>query len=417
MTHPKAPLKPGINVKKALSDGAQSGLEALIHACKTHGFTLLPGFADVHVHLREPGFSYKETIFTGTMAAARGGFTAVCAMPNLRPAPDTPENLKFETERIERDAQIAVYPYGTITEGENGLHLSDMEGLSPGVIAFSDDGHGVEDPALMEKAMKKAKNLGKIIAAHCEEKALAAGGYIHAGKYASQYGHKGISGESEWRQVERDLGLAAKTGCAYHVCHVSTEESVALIRNAKKAGIDVTCETAPHYMILDETALKEEGKYKVNPPLRGEKDRAAVVQGVLDGTIDMVATDHAPHAIYEKNKGLKDSAFGFSGLETAFALLYTHFVKTGVFSLEILMERMAYAPRKRFGLALCPGDVTVFDLNAPYPIDPGEFLSKGKATPFEGQIVFGRCEATFYGGKPVWQSERAKALLGAEDER
>ncbi len=406
-------IKNPINAHTDCQSGEDRGsLEKLLLIYKNQSYTIFPGFADVHVHLREPGFSYKETIRTGTMAASRGGYTDVCAMPNLNPVPDCPDNLKYETDIIKKDAVIGVYPYGAITVGEKGRELSDMERLAPHVCAFSDDGRGVRDAEVMRKAMIKAKTLGKIIAAHCEDEALLCGGYIHDGEYAKAHGHKGISGESEWRQIERDLKLAAETGCAYHVCHISTKESVALIRQAKSAGIDVTCETAPHYLLTDETYLKEDGRFKMNPPLRGIADRMALLEGIADGTIDMIATDHAPHTAEEKSRNLAGSAFGITGLETAFPLLYTYLVKTGIIELEGLIKLMTLSPRWRFKIKENQRDFTVFDLNARYVIDPAEFLSMGRATPFEGWSVYGKCMATFKDGEPVWLTREAKQLSG-----
>lgn len=365
---------------------------------------ILPGFCDVHVHFREPGFSYKEDIASGTAAAAHGGYTAVCTMPNLSPAPDSVENLTVQADAIACRARIPVYPYGTITKGEQGKELSDMEALAGSVVAFSDDGRGVQSGDMMEAAMKKAKSLGKIIAAHCEDNSLLFGGYIHDGVYAREHGHRGISSESEWRQIERDLGLAEKTGCAYHVCHISTAESVALIRAAKARGVDVTCETAPHYLVLDENALEEDGRFKMNPPLRAVRDREALLAGLADGTIDMIATDHAPHSAEEKSRGLEKSAMGIVGLETAFPVLYTNLVKKGILTLERLVELMAINPRKRFRIPSDPG-FCIWDIEHEYEIDPDAFLSRGRSTPFAGKRVFGKCLATVYGGKAVWQSK------------
>ncbi len=365
-------------------------------------YTLLPGFCDVHVHLREPGFSYKETIKTGSKAAARGGYTAVCTMPNLKPVCDSPEHLAMQREIIERDACIAVYPYAAITLNQAGEALADLEALAPHVIAFSDDGHGVQSESMMREAMTWARTLGKMIVAHCEDNSLLRGGYIHDGAYAASHGHKGICSESEWRQIERDLKLADETGCAYHVCHISTKESVALIRDAKKSGVNVSCETAPHYLLLDENDLEEDGRFKMNPPLRAEKDREALVAGLLDGTIDMIATDHAPHSAEEKSKGLQGSAFGIVGLETAFPLLYTNVVKTGILSMEALLNLLVYNPRKRFNIPL-GNDFSIWDLDAKYTIDPKDFLSKGKASPFTGRSVYGKCLLTVYGGHVVYE--------------
>ncbi len=367
-------------------------------------YVAFPGFCDVHVHFREPGFSYKETIKSGSMAAAHGGYTAVCTMPNLKPVPDSPENLKIQTDMIDRDAVINVYPYASITRMEMGLELVDMEALAPDAIAFSDDGRGVQDENMMREAMVKAKKLGKIIAAHCEDNSLLFGGYIHDGVYAKAHGHKGICSESEYGQIARDLKLAEETGCAYHVCHISTKESVALIREAKARGVDVTCETGPHYLILDDSDLQEDGRFKMNPPLRSAEDREALIQGIVDGTIDMIATDHAPHSAEEKSKGLANSPFGIVGLETAFSLMYTHLVKKGVISLERLVELMAINPRQRFGIPL-GNDFTVWKLNETVTVDTDKFLSMGKATPFAGDTLFGKCMLTVVDGKEAYRAD------------
>ncbi len=367
--------------------------------------TVFPGFCDVHVHFREPGFSYKETILTGSAAAAHGGYTAVCTMPNLDPVPDSVEHLNLEREIIARDAVIAVYPYASITKGERGEALVDFEALSKEAIAFSDDGRGVQSTEMMEAAMEKAAALDKLIVAHCEVNGLLRGGYIHAGAYAAAHGHRGIVSESEWKQIERDLALAKKTGCAYHVCHISTKESVGLIREAKREGIDVTCETAPHYLLLDESDLREDGRFKMNPPLRSEEDRRALIEGVLDGTIDMIATDHAPHSAEEKAKGLEKSAFGIVGLECAFPLLYTGLVREGILSLEKLIELLAVKPRERFKIPLGAADYTAWALDETDTVDPAAFLSKGKATPFENRNVYGKCLLTVYGGRIAYQSK------------
>ena len=368
---------------------------------------IFPGFCDVHVHFREPGFSYKETIESGTLAAARGGYTTVMTMPNLNPTPDCKENLELQLDAIRRGAKISVYPYGSITVGEEGQSLSKMEDIADGVIAFSDDGRGVQSPELMKQAMKRAKALGKIIVAHCEDNSLLRGGYIHDGEYARTHGHRGICSESEYAAVIRDLSLVMETGCKYHVCHVSAKESVDAIREAKRQGIDVTCETGPHYLTMDDSMLMEDGRFKMNPPIRSATDRAALIEGILDGTVDMIATDHAPHSAEEKSKGLEGSLMGVVGLETAFAVLYTKLVLPGVITLEALAELMSVAPRKRFGITDDPG-FTVFDLSEEYEIKPDDFLSMGKATPFEGWRVKGRCLLTVCQGKPVYQDERIK---------
>lgn len=362
-------------------------------------YIVFPGFCDVHVHFREPGFSYKETMKTGSMSAARGGYTAVCAMPNLKPVPDSVEHIKEEIAIIDKDACINVYPYASITVNEAGEELSDMEGLAPLSIAFSDDGRGIQDEAMMREAMIKAKSLGKMIVAHCEVNDLLHGGYIHDGVYAKEHGHRGICSESEWKEIERDVKLAEETGCAYHVCHISTKESVDIIRKAKARGVDVTCETGPHYLLMTDEDLKEDGRFKMNPPLRSAEDRAALIEGIKDGTIDMIITDHAPHSAEEKSRGLEKSAMGIVGLETAFASLYTGLVKTGVISLEKLIDLMVYAPRKRFNIPLRADDYCIWDLNREYTVDPKEFLSMGHATPFEGMKLCGRCLLTVCGGK------------------
>lgn len=370
-------------------------------------YFIFPGFVDVHVHLREPGFSYKETIYNGTRAAAHGGYTAVCSMPNLNPCPDSIEHLKVQRDIIEKDAAINVYPYGTITKNEAGNELSDMEQISSDVIAFSDDGRGVQSEEMMKTAMLKAKSLGKIIAAHCEDNSLLNGGYIHAGTYALTHGHRGISSESEWKQIERDIRLAKETGCAYHVCHISTKKSVELIRQAKKDGVDITCETGPHYLLMDDSFLEEDARFKMNPPLRDKSDRDAIIAGIKDGTIDMIITDHAPHSEEEKSRGLKDSAMGVVGIETAFPLLYTYLVKTGIITLERLIELMHDAPCSRFGIDT-GNDFTVYDLNKEYKIDPNDFLSKGKSTPFEGWKVYGKCMLTVCNGKVAYSDPDLK---------
>ena len=363
-------------------------------------YSIFPGFCDVHVHFREPGFSYKETVETGSLAAAAGGYTDVCTMPNLDPVPDSKENLALQLALIERNACIGVHPYGAITVGEKGERIADLEGMADNVIGFSDDGRGVQDDSMMREAMQRAKKLGKMIVAHCEVNELLRGGYIHDGEYARAHGHRGICSESEWRQIERDLKLVKEIGCDYHVCHISTKESVELIRAAKADGVRVTCETGPHYLILCDKDLQEHGRFKMNPPLRSESDREALIEGVLDGTIDMIATDHAPHSAEEKSRGLEKSAFGIVGLETAFPLMYTHFVKTGRMSIEKLIELMVYNPRERFGLAENSG-FSVWSLDDEYTVDPAAFKSMGRATPFEGEKLFGKCVATVYNGKII----------------
>ncbi len=365
-------------------------------------YTVFPGFCDVHVHFREPGFSYKETIRSGSAAAAHGGYTAVCTMPNLKPVPDSTQNLKMQSDIIARDASINIYPYGAITVDEKGERLSDMQGLSSKVIAFSDDGRGVQSSELMLEAMQTAKRLGKIIVAHCEDNSLLRGGYIHDGTYAAIHGHKGICSESEWGPIKRDLELVRQTGCAYHICHISCKESVELIRKAKAEGLDVTCETAPHYLLLDESNLQEDGRFKMNPPLRSAKDKEALIEGICDGTIDMLATDHAPHSKEEKSKGLKDSSFGIVGLETAFGLMYTGLVRKGIISLQKLVRLMAINPRERFGIPL-NDDFTVWALEEKQTISPDDFLSAGKSTPFIGTEIYGKCLLTVCNGKTAYE--------------
>lgn len=364
---------------------------------------VFPGFCDVHVHFREPGFSYKETIKSGSLASAHGGYTAVCTMPNLNPVPDSVEHLNEQLKIIENDAVINVYPYGSITVGQMGKTLSDMEEMAGNVIAFSDDGKGVQSEAMMREAMLRAKKLGKMIVAHCEDNSLLHGGYIHDGVYAKEHGHKGICSESEWKPIERDLKLAKETGCAYHVCHISCKESVELIRKAKAEGVNVTCETGPHYLILTDEDLKEDGKFKMNPPLRSKEDRQALIEGIKDGTIDMIATDHAPHSEEEKSKGLPNSAFGIVGIESAFQLIYTHLVKKNLITLEKAIELLSVNPRKRFNIPRSD-DYTVWNLDEKTVVNPDEFLSQGKATPFENTEVYGKCLLTVCGGKIVYKS-------------
>ena len=375
-----------------------------------HKAVLFPGFVDVHVHLREPGFSYKETIRTGTLAAAHGGFAHVAAMPNLDPVPDCAAALAVQRAIIEKDALVHVHPYGAVSVGEKGERLADLDGLAPGVIAFSDDGRGVQSESLMREAMMQCRRLGKILAAHCEDNSLLHGGYIHDGAYARAHGHRGICSESEWGPIARDLRLAEQTGCAYHVCHVSTKESVALIRAAKRRGVDVTCETAPHYLTFTDEDLQEDGRFKMNPPLRAREDRDALIEGLLDGTIDMLVTDHAPHSREEKARGLEKSAMGVVGLETSFAASYTALVQTGILPLEKLVDLMHGAPMRRFGCGTelaegQPADLTAFDLTKTYTVDPETFLTVGRATPFAGCALTGVCKLTMIGGEPVWKEE------------
>jgi len=371
---------------------------------------ILPGLIDVHTHLREPGFLYKETIETGTMAGARGGYTSICTMPNLNPTPDCMENLQIQLDAIKEKAIINVYPYGTITKGEQGEELSKIEEIKDKVIAFSDDGKGIQTEEMMLQAMKKVKQVNKLIAAHCEDNSLLNGGYIHAGEYAKLHNHKGICSESEWGPIKRDIDLVRKTGCRYHICHISTKESVELIRKAKREGLPVTCETAPHYLCLDDMDLKEEGRFKMNPPIRSKEDREELIKGLQDGTIDMIATDHAPHSIEEKSKGLEGSLMGVVGLEVAFPVLYTNLVKTNVITLEKLVELMNTNPRKIFNIGTeikvdQKADLTVMDLNENYNIDSNKFASMGRSTPFDGMNVFGKCKMTIVNGKIVWKEE------------
>ena len=374
------------------------------------GLFVFPGFIDVHVHLREPGFFYKETIKTGTMAAARGGYTAVCSMPNLNPTPDCMENLEPQLKAIRETACIEVVPYGTLTVGEMGETLAAIDELAPHVCAFSDDGRGVQSDEMMLAAMKKVSGHNMIVAAHCEDNSLLFGGYIHKGEYAEKHGHKGICSESEWKQIERDLKLVKETGVKYHVCHISTKESVELIRQAKKDGLDVTCETAPHYLTMNDSILQEDGRFKMNPPIRSAEDQKALIEGILDGTIDMIATDHAPHSAEEKAKGLEKSMMGVVGLETAFPVLYTELVKKGVLPLNKLIDRMHTNPRNRFGIGTAlevgqPASLTVYDLEKEYQIDPETFLTMGRATPFKGNTVCGACKMTMYKGNIVWEDK------------
>ena len=383
--------------EKFLADG---GLSPVI----SKRYIIVPGLCDVHVHFREPGFSYKETIASGSAAAAHGGYTAVCTMPNLDPVPDSAEHLQVQLDAIKRGAAIKVLPYGAITVGEKGEELADMEAISDKVCAFSDDGKGVQNDEMMREAMTAAKRLGKIIAAHCEDNSLLFGGYIHDGEYARMHGHRGISSASEYKQIERDLRLAEETGCAYHVCHISTKESVELIRQAKARGVDVTCETAPHYLVLCDEDMQEDGRFKMNPPLRSREDKKALIEGIKDGTIDMIATDHAPHSAEEKGRGLEKSLMGVVGLETAFPVLYTELVMKNIITLERLVELMSFKPKERFGIDT-NNDFAVFDISEAYKIDPENFLSMGRATPFAGREVFGRCLLTVHNGKVVYKAE------------
>ena len=383
--------------EKFLADG---GLSPVI----SKRYIIVPGLCDVHVHFREPGFSYKETIASGSAAAAHGGYTAVCTMPNLDPVPDSAEHLQVQLDAIKRGAAIKVLPYGAITVGEKGEELSDMESMADKVCAFSDDGKGVQNDEMMREAMTAAKRLGKIIAAHCEDNSLLFGGYIHDGEYARMHGHRGISSASEYKQIERDLRLAEETGCAYHVCHISTKESVELIRQSKAHGVNVTCETAPHYLVLCDEDMQEDGRFKMNPPLRSREDKEALIEGIKDGTIDMIATDHAPHSAEEKGRGLEKSLMGVVGLETAFPVLYTELVTKNIITLDRLVELMSFKPKERFGIDT-NNDFAVFDISEAYKIDPEDFLSMGRATPFAGREVFGRCLLTVHNGKAVYKAE------------
>ena len=386
----------GISVSSVLSNDG-------IRALNFPKYAVFPGFCDVHVHFREPGFSYKETIRSGAYASARGGYTAVCTMPNLNPVPDSVENLAQQLQLIEEADSIHIYPYGAITVGETGEEMADLAGMAPNVVAFSDDGRGVQSDEMMRAAMQKAKELGKMIVAHCEVNELLRGGYIHDGEYARAHGHRGICSESEWAQIARDLKLVEEIGCAYHVCHISTKESVEIIRQAKARGVNVTCETGPHYLVMDDSFLQEEGRFKMNPPLRSREDREALVRGIQDGTIDMIATDHAPHSAEEKSKGLEKSAFGVVGIETAFPICYTYLVKTGIIPMDQLMNLLVWNARNRFDIPL-GNDFSVWDLDAEYSIDPQDFVSLGKATPFQGWKVNGKCMLTVCDGKIVYKA-------------
>ncbi len=365
---------------------------------------ILPGFCDVHVHFREPGYLYKEDIASGSAAAAHGGYTAVCTMPNLVPTPDSKENLALQLDAISKKATVAVLPFGTITKGEKGEELADIEDIAKDVVGFSDDGRGVQSQEMMQNAMLLAKKVNKIISAHCEDNSLLNGGYIHDGEYAKAHGHRGICSESEWGPIARDIELVKKTGCSYHVCHVSTKESVDIIRRAKAEGVNITCETGPHYLVFNDSQLQEDGRFKMNPPIRSEEDRLALIEGIVDGTIDMIATDHAPHSAEEKSCGLEKSLMGVVGLETAFAVLYTHLVKKNIISMEKLVELLSTNPRNRFSISTDTG-YTVFSCDREYTVNSEEFLSKGRSTPFNGMKVFGECLLTFYNDKAVYVKE------------
>ena len=374
------------------------------------GAVVFPGFVDVHVHLREPGFSYKETIASGTLACARGGFTHVCAMPNLNPVPDSMEHLQVQLDIIEKDACIHVHPIGAITVGEQGEVMADLEAMAPHVAGFSDDGKGVQSREMMREAMVRAKALDKVITAHCEDNSLLFGGYIHDGEYARLHGHRGICSESEWGPIARDIQLAAEIGVKYHVCHISAKESVQLIREAKAKGIDATCEVGPHYLVFNDMDLQEDARFKMNPPIRAEEDRKALVAGIVDGTIDMIITDHAPHSAEEKGRGLEKSAMGVVGIETSFPVCYTHLVKPGIILLDKLVELMHDAPARRFGIGtdLAEGEManlTAFDLDEKFIVDPADFRSMGKASPFTGMELYGVCKLTMADGEIVWQEE------------
>ena len=371
------------------------------------GCVVTYGLADVHVHLREPGYSAKETITTGTRACARGGVTTVCSMPNLQPAPDAPETIAVQQQMIDEQAVIEVRPFATISSKRAGRELADIEALRPLSVGYSDDGNGIQTEPLMREAMKRIAAVDGIIAAHCEDDSLLHAGYIHDGDYAREHGHKGICSESEWGPIKRDVALAQEEGCRYHVCHISTKESVEIIREAKQKCNHISCETGPHYLVLCDENLQEEGRFKMNPPLRAKEDKAALIEGIKDGTIEVIATDHAPHTAEEKSRGLKGSMMGIVGIETSFAICYTHLVRKGVITLEKLIALMSENPRRifRLGGAMRVGeraDIAVFDVREPYKIDTAEFLSMGKATPFEGEEVYGRCMLTLFGGEKVW---------------
>ena len=375
------------------------------------GCVVAYGLADVHVHLREPGYSVKETITTGTRAAARGGVTTVCSMPNLQPAPDAPKTIAIQQKMIDDQAVIEVLPYATISKGRERRELADIEALRPLSVGYSDDGNGIQTEELMRKAMQRIAAVDGIIAAHCEDDSLLHAGYIHDGGYAHAHNHKGICSESEWGPIKRDVKLAEEEKCRYHVCHISTKESVEIIREAKQHCDHISCETAPHHLVLCDADLKEEGRFKMNPPLRAAEDRAALIEGIKDGTIEVIATDHAPHTAEEKSRGLKGSVMGIVGIETSFAICYTHLVREGVITLEKLIALMSENPRRifRLGGAMRVGeraDIAVFDVSKPYKIDSSEFLSMGKATPFEGEKVYGRCMLTLFGGEKVWKENK-----------
>lgn len=378
-----------------------------IQIIRADGKYLVPGLVDMHVHFREPGYSYKETIATGSRAAAKGGFTTVCTMPNLNPSPDSVENLQKQLDIINKDAVINVLPYATITQKRMGHELVDYKALAPMVAGFSDDGTGVQNEDVMRKAMEGIAPTGKILAAHCEVEALLFNGYIHHGEYARAHGHRGICSESEWKEIERDIRLSEETGCRLHICHISTKESVALIRQAKAQGVKVTCETGPHYLTFCDEDLQEHGRFKMNPPIRSRADRDALRQGIIDGTIDVIATDHAPHAENEKSKGLEKSAMGVVGLETAFSAVYTTMVKSGMITLERLVEIMSINPRRILGLPVSTAigsvaDLTLLDTSAEWTVDTGTFLSMGRATPYDGMTLTGMIAATIFNGRRIF---------------
>ena len=394
---------------------AAVGLGLPVEGCEVvplGGMKILPGLVDVHVHLREPGFTTKETIASGTRAAAHGGYTTVCPMPNLSPAPDSPEHLAVELEAIRRDAVVKVLPYGCITRGQKGRgELVDFEALASDVVGFSDDGRGVQEEALMREAMRRVARTGRPVVAHCEVDALLNGGYIHDGDYCRAHGHRGISSESEWRQVERDIRLAAETGCRYHVCHVSTKESVELVRRAKAAGLSVSCETAPHYLVLCDEDMQEEGRFKMNPPLRTKEDVQALKEGLRDDVMDVIATDHAPHTFEDKNTSMKSAPFGIVGLETAACLTYTELVLGGYLTPMQMAEKMSYNPAKIIGIDkgdIEPGkvaDIVIFDPDETYVIDKNTFFSKGRNTPFDGRKVTGKVRMTLVNGQVVYEDK------------
>ena len=391
------------NISCPMGGSVSASVAELLTPFDSDKYSLFPGFCDVHVHFREPGFSYKETMQTGSAAAAAGGYTHVCTMPNLNPVPDSKEHLAQQLALIREGACIHVYPYGAITVGEQGQELADLDEMAADVIGFSDDGRGVQRDEMMRAAMEKAKALDKLIVAHCEVNDLLRGGYIHDGSYAKKHNHRGICSQSEWEQIRRDIELVKEIGCKYHVCHISTKESVELIRQAKAEGVDITCETGPHYLVLTDEDLQEDGRFKMNPPLRSEEDRKALLEGILDGTIDMIATDHAPHSAEEKAKGLERSAFGIVGLETAFPVLYTCLVKTGYLSMERLRQLLVDNPRARFGIPM--GECwSVWDLDEEWTVEPEKFQSMGKATPFAGWKLYGKCVLTVCDGKIVYRN-------------